>query len=71
MNNLANTQAKNSIWKIINRVSLAASVYFIWRERNARIFKKETRTVVQVIQSINENVKLRLMSLKVKKPAQS
>ncbi|GKC31317.1 hypothetical protein Tco_1038611 [Tanacetum coccineum] len=30
--------AKNSIWKIINKLILSATVYFIWKERNKRNF---------------------------------
>ncbi|GJR65770.1 RNA-directed DNA polymerase, eukaryota, reverse transcriptase zinc-binding domain protein [Tanacetum coccineum] len=41
-------------------------LYYIWQERNWRIFKKEERTVEQMLKIITENVKMRLMSFKVK-----
>lgn len=35
----------NNITSIIRRISIAASVYLIWRERNCRLFKEEKRSV--------------------------
>nr|GEZ17767.1 hybrid signal transduction histidine kinase M [Tanacetum cinerariifolium] len=33
----------NSIWNIVRRISLGSTVYFIWNERNPRLFKGEER----------------------------
>ncbi|GJY85266.1 retrotransposon protein, putative, ty1-copia subclass [Tanacetum coccineum] len=41
-------------------------VYFIWQERNWRMFKKERRFVEQILKFITENVKLSLMSFKAR-----
>lgn len=37
------TPINNSIWSIIQRLVLGASIYFIWQERNSRLFKGDTR----------------------------
>nr|GEU91504.1 ribonuclease H-like domain-containing protein [Tanacetum cinerariifolium] len=48
------------------RLSLAASVYLIWQERNRRIFKEEKRSTKELFSIFKDTIKLRLMSLKVK-----
>ncbi|GJS57687.1 RNA-directed DNA polymerase, eukaryota, reverse transcriptase zinc-binding domain protein [Tanacetum coccineum] len=48
------------------RLSLAASVYLIWQERNRRIFKDEKRNVDELFSIFKDTIRLRLMSLKVK-----
>ncbi|GKC62035.1 hypothetical protein Tco_1089633 [Tanacetum coccineum] len=44
----ASMQNGNSIRSIVRRFCLVASVYFIWQERNYRIFKDVKRTVEEV-----------------------
>ncbi|GKB34620.1 hypothetical protein Tco_0879562 [Tanacetum coccineum] len=56
---------KRNLGKVINRLVLAAAVYYIWQERNWRIFKQEKRSVEQMLKIIIENVKMRIMSFKV------
>ncbi|GJS48186.1 hypothetical protein Tco_0598307 [Tanacetum coccineum] len=64
MTSLSQTKVNKNIGKVIARIALAAAVYFIWQERNWRIFKQEDRSVELKI--ITDNIRLRLMSLKVK-----
>ncbi|PWA52899.1 hypothetical protein CTI12_AA386870 [Artemisia annua] len=45
--------ANNSLWSVIQRLVFGAAVYYIWQERNGRIFRKEFRN--------------KLMGLKIKK----
>ncbi|GJZ43371.1 hypothetical protein Tco_0590626 [Tanacetum coccineum] len=52
---------------VIAKLVLAASVYFIWQERNGRLFKNNKRTVKQVIDSIFSSVRLKLLSCCFKK----
>ncbi|GKD09550.1 RNA-directed DNA polymerase, eukaryota, reverse transcriptase zinc-binding domain protein [Tanacetum coccineum] len=59
------SKAKRNLGKVINRLVLAAAVYYIWQERNWRIFKQEKRSVEQMLKIIIENVKMRIMSFKV------
>ncbi|GJS74195.1 reverse transcriptase zinc-binding domain-containing protein [Tanacetum coccineum] len=66
VNHLSHTHAKSSIWKVVNRLVLAAVVYYIWQERNWRIFKQERRIVEKILMIITDNVKMRLVSFKLK-----
>ncbi|PWA53757.1 RNA-directed DNA polymerase, eukaryota, Reverse transcriptase zinc-binding domain protein [Artemisia annua] len=56
----------NTIVSVVRRIGLAASVYYIWQERNRRLFKGVQRSIDELISQFNETVKLRLLSLKVK-----
>ncbi|GJR30422.1 auxin efflux carrier [Tanacetum coccineum] len=47
---------------VIAKLVVAASAYFIWQERNWRLFKKTKRTVNQVIECIYSAVRLKLLS---------
>ncbi|GKA90970.1 hypothetical protein Tco_0812840 [Tanacetum coccineum] len=42
----------NSVWSIVRRISLGATVYFIWNERNSRVFKGEKRKTEDLVVSI-------------------
>ncbi|PWA88131.1 reverse transcriptase zinc-binding domain-containing protein [Artemisia annua] len=55
-----------NIDSIISRLSLAACVYFIWQERNNRLFKNESRKWEELLNAITDIIRLRLVSLKVK-----
>ncbi|GJV62916.1 hypothetical protein Tco_1473744 [Tanacetum coccineum] len=57
----------NSIESIIRRLGLAASVYLVWQERNYRIFRGEKKNPNKLAELFYETIRLRLMSLKVKK----
>nr|GEW08827.1 reverse transcriptase domain, reverse transcriptase zinc-binding domain protein [Tanacetum cinerariifolium] len=52
---------------IIFRHVFAASCYFIWQERNFRLFKKTKMTHEQVIEAIKNTVRLKLLSCSFKK----
>nr|GEV43296.1 RNA-directed DNA polymerase, eukaryota, reverse transcriptase zinc-binding domain protein [Tanacetum cinerariifolium] len=51
---------------IIARLVLGATTYFIWKERNLRIFKNQSRTISQVDDIILHNVRLKLLTLNFK-----
>ncbi|GKC87812.1 reverse transcriptase zinc-binding domain-containing protein [Tanacetum coccineum] len=63
MTNIANT---NNIWSIVRRIVCGAVVYFIWQERNSRLFRKIRRDEEGIMEIIKETVKLKMMSFKVK-----
>ncbi|PWA39454.1 RNA-directed DNA polymerase, eukaryota, Reverse transcriptase zinc-binding domain protein [Artemisia annua] len=64
---IANKQIKNNFGWTVDKLILAASVYFIWQERNRRLFTRDGRNVDSVICCIKDSVKTRLLALKVKK----
>lgn len=57
----------NSIGSVMRRITLATTVYYIWKERNARLFRGEKHTKVVVLKNVVENIKLQMLSLKTKK----
>ncbi|GKF32082.1 hypothetical protein Tco_0101880, partial [Tanacetum coccineum] len=56
---------------IIVKLVIAASAYFLWHERNWRLFKKSKRTTSQVIKCAASLVRLKLLSCKLKKSKDS
>ncbi|GJW76159.1 putative reverse transcriptase domain-containing protein [Tanacetum coccineum] len=52
---------------VVSKLVLAATAYFLWRERNDRLFKKGKNTVDHVIGSIKSSVRLKLLSCRFKK----
>ncbi|GKE03114.1 reverse transcriptase zinc-binding domain-containing protein [Tanacetum coccineum] len=52
---------------VVSKLVLAATAYFLWRERNDRLFKKGKNTVEHVIGSIKSSVRLKLLSCRFKK----
>jgi hypothetical protein len=42
------------------KLTLSATVYFIWQERNFRLFQKRRRSVDEVVKDIKEMVLLRI-----------
>ncbi|GJR28254.1 hypothetical protein Tco_1104486 [Tanacetum coccineum] len=59
--------SKKSARIIIVKLVFAAAFYFIWHERNNRLFAQHKRTPDQVIDSIISTVRLKLISCKFKK----
>ncbi|GKC33337.1 reverse transcriptase domain, reverse transcriptase zinc-binding domain protein [Tanacetum coccineum] len=43
---------KRSVRSIVSRLLLAASTYYIWQERNGRIFKKRNRSKEQQVEAM-------------------
>ncbi|GJW61784.1 hypothetical protein Tco_0111119 [Tanacetum coccineum] len=53
-----------SIWGIIGKICLAAAVvYYIWQERNWRLFNNHKRTEKEVFEAICGDVRSRLISI--------
>jgi hypothetical protein len=55
-----------SIGVIIQKLMLGAIVYFIWQERNLRLFQNKNRNVEDLCNQIIEIVRLKLLGLKIK-----
>ncbi|PWA74726.1 Phytosulfokine [Artemisia annua] len=62
---MVNIPAKNSIWSVIQRLMLGASVYYIWQERNMRLFGSYGRTEEELLKIIVDAVRCRIMGLKL------
>ncbi|GJS75796.1 putative reverse transcriptase domain-containing protein [Tanacetum coccineum] len=52
-----------SIWSILQRLLIGASIYFIWQERNVRMFQDKSRSVEALTCLIKDTVRLRIMSV--------
>ncbi|XP_071729448.1 uncharacterized protein [Rutidosis leptorrhynchoides] len=63
---LAGFPLRNQIWDVINRISIAATVYHIWQERNCRIFKGGRRPEKEIVQCIVDGIRMKLSTLFVK-----
>ncbi|GJW68600.1 RNA-directed DNA polymerase, eukaryota, reverse transcriptase zinc-binding domain protein [Tanacetum coccineum] len=56
-----------SVRSVISKLVFAASCYFIWQERNSRLFMKRKRSQDQVIDVIKSTVRLKLLSCRFKR----
>ncbi|GKC57367.1 hypothetical protein Tco_1084965, partial [Tanacetum coccineum] len=63
---LATKKSRNNIWIILNKLILSVTVYFLWIERNKRIFKDEARKSDELITIIKGHMVAMLLSLTVK-----
>ncbi|GJZ10331.1 hypothetical protein Tco_0545090 [Tanacetum coccineum] len=55
-----------NIWSIMRRIVCSTTVYYIWQERNNRLFKNEHRTKDKLLSIIKETIILKLAGLTVK-----
>ncbi|GJR25235.1 reverse transcriptase zinc-binding domain-containing protein [Tanacetum coccineum] len=58
---------RRTMKSVIAKLVIAASTYFIWQERNWRLFNKGKRTHDQICDCIISSVRLKLLSCKLKK----
>nr|GEX29514.1 hypothetical protein [Tanacetum cinerariifolium] len=61
---IANRKSSRSV---IAKLVMATTAYFVWQERNVRLFKNSKRSVNQVIEVIFSSVRLKLLSCRFKK----
>jgi hypothetical protein len=64
---LNNRASSKSIGNLVCRLIVAASVYCIWRERNARFFNNHARPPEVLGAEILDMVRLKLLGLKFKR----
>ncbi|GJS50261.1 hypothetical protein Tco_0600382 [Tanacetum coccineum] len=64
-------KANNTLWSIIQRLVLGAAIYFIWRERNFRLFRNMERSNDAVFDNIVDTVRLKLLGLNIKRSVKS
>ncbi|KAJ9560832.1 hypothetical protein OSB04_005992 [Centaurea solstitialis] len=67
---LCNRPINKSIWSVVQRLLLAAVVYFVWQERNYRLHQAKCRSAVLLARQIIELIKLKLLGLRVKNSVQ-
>ncbi|GJV94173.1 hypothetical protein Tco_1541986 [Tanacetum coccineum] len=60
---------KKSARSVIAKLVFAASSYFIWQERNSRLFKNKRRCKDQLIEVIMTMVRLKLLTCRFKRTA--
>ncbi|GKD15772.1 RNA-directed DNA polymerase, eukaryota, reverse transcriptase zinc-binding domain protein [Tanacetum coccineum] len=58
---------KKTTRSVIAKLVFAASTYFIWQERNYRLFKNQKRSPNQIIDCIKITVRLKLLTCRFKK----
>ncbi|GKA71992.1 hypothetical protein Tco_0778208 [Tanacetum coccineum] len=65
INFMISKRVSKSIWSILQRLLIGATVYIIWQERNLRIFQGKSRSVDELCSHIRDVIRLRVMSLKL------
>ncbi|GKC15340.1 RNA-directed DNA polymerase, eukaryota, reverse transcriptase zinc-binding domain protein [Tanacetum coccineum] len=63
----ANSPCNNSIWSVVRRIALATVVYFVWKERNNRLFTRDSNKAEVVLKMIIESIRTQMMGLKVRR----
>ncbi|XP_071728746.1 uncharacterized protein [Rutidosis leptorrhynchoides] len=63
---MTNYPFKNQIWSVITRLVIAAAVYYIWQERNKRLFKGEKKNEKDLAELAIDFIRVKLLTLKVK-----
>ena len=67
LNKMVSMPCNNSIMSILRRLVFAACIYFIWNERNKRVFSDEKKSCQEILKTIVHHVRMRLASLTVKR----
>ena len=63
---IVNFPAKNSVWSVIQTLTLGAAVYYNWQERNVRRMQFVERNNECLYKIVVETVRLKLMGLFMK-----
>ncbi|XP_071729121.1 uncharacterized protein [Rutidosis leptorrhynchoides] len=66
LNNIVVAANGKSATMVVAKLCFVVAVYFIWQERNIRIFRKTHRSIDQLYDVIFLHVHLKLMSIKFK-----
>ena len=56
----------NNILSVLRSITFATCVYYVWQERNNKIFRDTQRDWETVAKLIEDTVRLKLMSISVK-----
>ncbi|GKD68126.1 hypothetical protein Tco_1322216 [Tanacetum coccineum] len=60
-------ETKTILRRVNAKLVVAASAYYVWQERNWKLFQKGKRSIDQVVECIKSVVRLKLLSCKLKK----
>ncbi|PWA69495.1 reverse transcriptase zinc-binding domain-containing protein [Artemisia annua] len=63
--------ANNSLWSIIQRLVFGVAVYYIWQERNIRLFQQNFRSEESVFKITIDTIRHKLLSLKINRSVES
>ena len=66
MEDLITLPCNNNIMSILRRLVIAASIYYIWSERNRRLFSDEKKSYKEVLKEIINNIIFKLACFTVK-----
>ncbi|XP_071694347.1 uncharacterized protein [Rutidosis leptorrhynchoides] len=69
VNALAIYPFSNNISNVVNRIVFAACVYFIWNERNGRLFKLKKKAANELYETIYDHVRFKLVTMKIRRSA--
>nr|GEW37888.1 hypothetical protein [Tanacetum cinerariifolium] len=67
LNSIIPFTSRRTTKSVIAKLVIAASAYYIWQERNDRLFKNSKRSVNQIIECVMNAVRLKLLSCRLKK----
>ncbi|GJR58948.1 RNA-directed DNA polymerase, eukaryota, reverse transcriptase zinc-binding domain protein [Tanacetum coccineum] len=63
---LSSNQNRRNVWTVIGNLCLAAAVYYIWQERNLRLFQNSKREANDLAEIMIEELKTKMVSIIVK-----
>ncbi|GJS80066.1 RNA-directed DNA polymerase, eukaryota, reverse transcriptase zinc-binding domain protein [Tanacetum coccineum] len=66
---MSQLKKSKNIWCIVSKLVCGAAVYYLWNERNSRLFGGIKKTEDALCHEIEETIRLNLMSVKVKESA--
>nr|GEW87841.1 hypothetical protein [Tanacetum cinerariifolium] len=67
LHDIAPFAKRRTLKSIVAKLVVVAAAFFIWQERNGRLFKESKLSVSQVSDNILNSVRLKLMSCRIKK----
>ncbi|GJV47845.1 RNA-directed DNA polymerase, eukaryota, reverse transcriptase zinc-binding domain protein [Tanacetum coccineum] len=70
VNTMVGLPCTNAIRSVLRRLILASTVYYIWKERNSRLFSNSRIKEDDLLHQIKENIRLQLQGLTVKNTIQ-
>ncbi|GJR06050.1 RNA-directed DNA polymerase, eukaryota, reverse transcriptase zinc-binding domain protein [Tanacetum coccineum] len=63
---LSSNQNSNNVWTVIKNLCLATAVYYIWQERNMRLFQNSKREANDLAKIMIEELKAKMVYIAVK-----